>query len=484
MMKISKVFWGAIAVALLIIGYMTFFSSSKISPSLALSQSNGATTSIDTVSQSGLYPIGNAFIDKTGKVALKLPKNAFLPFNFVEGLAAVNYADPKSQDRNRNRFVGYIDKTGKFVIPPGKFIYTEGLDGAENFSEGFAVVVPKTKHEDDPELYGYIDKSGKIVIPAKFEDARPFSSGMAVVGVSVTSGKEQYKRFTIIDRQGKFILDNPKAYADERLLATEGLAAISVAEKWGFVDITGKFVIQPQFSQVGMFADGLAPALETYEMSSLRCGKPGYDGMSKYGYIDRTGKFIIPPQFADAKPFSEGLAAVKISDPQSGKSKWGYIDRTGKFIIPDQFEDAGRGAWGFSDGLAEVPVPPKKSGRNYSSGYIDRTGKFVIQPQFNSHGGSFIDGLAYVGIMYEPNPNLEIPEISAEQSLKEANELQEIFKAHPNGFKDSELSPKERAIFFDRMQKQSISNISPYKGGVEGYIDRTGKFIWKKEYAD
>jgi WG containing repeat len=481
MLKISKVFWGAIAVALLIVSYVTFASSSKISPSLALVQSNGVTAPTDPMSQSGLYPIGDSFIDKTGKVALKLPKNAFHPRGFFEDLAAVNYAKPNSQSRE---FVGYVNKTGKFVIPPDKFTYTESLKGAENFSEGLAVVVPKTKGDGAPELYGYIDKSGKIVIPAKFEEAYPFSSGMAVVGVRVKSGKEEGTRFTIIDRQGKFILDNPQAYADERMLATEGLVAISVGEKWGFVDITGKFVIQPQFSRVGMFADGLAPALETYEMSSLRCGKPDYDGSSKYGYVDRTGKFTIPPQFADAKPFSEGLAAVKVSDPQSGKSKWGYIDRTGKFIIPAQFEDTWGGSWHFVDGLAEVAVPPKKYGRNPSTGYIDRTGKFVIQPQFNSASGPFIDGLAYVGIMYEPNPNLDIPEISIEQHMRDTDELQEIFKAHSNHFKESDLSEKERAVF-DRLQKRSaISSISPYKGGAEGYIDQTGKFIWKKEYAD
>jgi hypothetical protein len=481
MTKIGRLLWGAIAVAVIVIGCVTFFSSSKISSSMALSSSNGDTKHTDSPTRSGLYPIQDSFIDKTGKVALKLPKNAFYPRNFSEDMAAVDYHNPNSQD---GRFVGYIDRSGKFVILPDRFIYTENLKGSENFSEGLAVVVPKTKHKDDPEQSGYIDKSGKIVIPAKFAEAYPFSSGMAVVGVRVKSGKEQVTRFTIIDRQGKFIIDNPTAYADERLFATEGLAAIAVDEKWGFVDVTGKFIISPQFSKVDVFADGLAPALETYEMSQIRCDTPGYDGASKYGYIDRNGKFAIAPQFDDARPFSEGLAAVKIKDPQSNKFKWGYIDRTGKFIIPAQFEDTWGGSWRFVEGLAEVAVPPKKFGRNPSTGYIDRTGKFVIQPQFNSESGPFIDGLAYVSIMYEPNPNIDIPEISFEQIQKDANELQEIMKAHPNGIKESELSPKERVVF-DRIQRQvTTSNISAYKGSAEGYIDRTGKFTWKKEYTD
>ena len=57
---------------------------------------------------------------------------------FSEGLAHVsNYNRPNS---------GFIDKTGKLVIPITK--------PADSFSEGFAKV----------EGLGYIDKSGKVVI--------------------------------------------------------------------------------------------------------------------------------------------------------------------------------------------------------------------------------------------------------------------------------------------------------------------------------
>ena len=31
----------------------------------------------------------------------------------------------------------------------------------------------------------------------------------------------------------------------------------------------------------------------------------------KYGFIDKSGKVVIEPQFDDAEPFSEGLAKVQ-----------------------------------------------------------------------------------------------------------------------------------------------------------------------------
>jgi hypothetical protein len=43
----------------------------------------------------------------------------------------------------------------------------------------------------------------------------------------------------------------------------------------------------------------------------------------KWGYIDRTGKYVVNPQFDSADPFSEGLATVKLG------SKWGYVDESG-----------------------------------------------------------------------------------------------------------------------------------------------------------
>jgi hypothetical protein len=64
-------------------------------------------------------------------------------------------------------------------------------------------------------------------------------------------------------------------------------------------------VIQPQFEEVGIFAEGLAPAKIN----------------GKWGYINKLAEFIIYPEFDFAKPFSQGLALVNVG------SKWGYISR-------------------------------------------------------------------------------------------------------------------------------------------------------------
>ena len=65
---------------------------------------------------------------------------------------------------------------------------------------------------------------------------------------------------------------------------------------------------------------------------------------SKYGFIDKSGKVVIEPQFDNAEPFSEGLACVEKD------GKWGFIDKSGKMVIEPQFD----GASDFSEGLAKV----------------------------------------------------------------------------------------------------------------------------------
>jgi hypothetical protein len=117
--------------------------------------------------------------------------------------------------------------------------------------------------------------------------------------------------------------------------------------KWGYIDRTGKTVIEHAYQGASPFASGLAVVKE--------------DG--KWGYIDKTGKMAIRPQYESANKFSEGLARVVVG------GKHGFIDAAGKMAIEPKF-DCG---WEFSKGLARVIVGDLE-------GYVDKTGKYVWEP--------------------------------------------------------------------------------------------------------
>lgn len=146
----------------------------------------------------------------------------------------------------------------------------------------------------------------------------------------------------------------------------------------GYIDRSGRLVIQPQFMHGWKFSEGLACVV---------------DRSGKTGFIDSTGKYVIPPQFNSSygcyDQFHEGFSGVCIGDKyRDGKlvneEKCGYVDRAGKFtVIPDS--DL---AIDFAEGLA----PVRKNGR---MGYIDKSFKDVIPYKFKS-AGRFYDGRARV----------------------------------------------------------------------------------------
>lgn len=137
----------------------------------------------------------------------------------------------------------------------------------------------------------------------------------------------------------------------------EGLCAVQVGDKWGYIDHTGAWVVQPRYDGAGFFTDGLA----------------GVQTGGVWGFIDRTGRVAIEPAFEDVGFFSEGLVFAVLD------GKTGWIDKTGAWVIPPQFEKG----YFFRCGLAAT-----QSGGKW--GYIDKTGTFVIQPQY-SRAGDFDD---------------------------------------------------------------------------------------------
>ena len=95
---------------------------------------------------------------------------------------------------------------------------------------------------------------------------------------------------------------------------SEGLAAVELNGKWGYIDKTGKEVIPCKYDGAYKFSDGLA-VVYIYIGLYFR---------GKYGFIDKTGKEVIPLKYDKADSFCDGLAKVNLKD------KWSYIDKSGK----------------------------------------------------------------------------------------------------------------------------------------------------------
>lgn len=381
------------------------------------------------------------FRDATGKLVIPYKYDGVGYFS--EGLAPVRIKGVKSQNGNLSNLWGYINTNGKFIIKPkysdarpffDGLAWVEGSNGkifidkkgagfklyrritkVLAFSQGYAAVNISRKK------WGYIDHRGKIVLkPGLFSSnwkwAYPFRNGLALVVW------DNYNKQGLINKKGKMIMKScnrshcPRNGFRAIRQFSEGLAQVLSWKTggWGFIDPDLNIVIQPEFTYVGKFSEGLAPAsgpllwwLPVKKNGKLKwtpytpeeakkkgISKKDVKVKRKWGYINRSGEFVIKPKFGFAWPFTDGMARIAMGGgyyPQR-EGKYGYINKKGTIIIKPRFSNAGS----FYNGYAPVKVGGKAlSFTNGAWGYIDKKGKFFVEPMFDK-ANAFMNGLALV----------------------------------------------------------------------------------------
>jgi hypothetical protein len=273
---------------------------------------------------------------------------------------------------------GYVDKTGKLVIPMTlRCAYQAELWSIPellDFKDGVAVAFrdegyPRVADVDLPKLVTHrtlIDKNGKEVIPW---DSVPITMTF------FTDGVIQSTSTAFIDKSGKVVVDFAPTVAEvhEMILPADsnhreqkpsrvtwstnyynGLNQIKVHWR-DFYSVETVYGVS-YIDKSGKLAYPINPAYDLnisneYGIASVRAR-----GQQKYGLIDKAGRELAAPQYDDIGNFFAGMAPVKKD------GKWGYIDTTGKIVIPLQYA----GAMTFSEGLAYVTPPAH---------FIDVTGK-------------------------------------------------------------------------------------------------------------
>ena len=131
---------------------------------------------------------------------------------------------------------------------------------------------------------------------------------------------------------------------------------------YGWLDKKGNVVIEAQYSDAGLFNDGLALAIRKNDKKSW---------INEYAFINKKGEIVIDfNTYAMMKSFSEGLAAVNVEN--DNKDVWGYINTKGEVVIAPTYGYA----YPFSDGVAIV-------GKNDKNFVIDTKGEVVFIPEKN-----------------------------------------------------------------------------------------------------
>lgn len=171
-----------------------------------------------------------------------------------------------------------------------------------------------------------------------------------------------------IDKSGRYIMSLPGVYAHRTF--TEGLGVVIVhhpdgSSKCGYVDTTGRLVVQPKYDYACPFSEGLA--LVRISVNDF--------------FIDKKGQVVLDPPYHMMSSFSEGLAIMQMN------SLLAYVDKSGRIAIPTRFKCARD----FREGLVAVSLDGERWG------YINKRGQFVVELQF-ARAREFHEGLACVGV--------------------------------------------------------------------------------------
>lgn len=295
----------------------------------------------------------SGYMDKTGKEVI--PCQYDQAYDFHEGLARVE----------KKGSFGFIDKTGKTVIQ------LESGYKAFDVSEGLIRVQKKTS-----EKYGYIDVLGNWVVKPKYNEASDFKEGLAHVDDDYINAKG-LELSNVDNIWGGGLCD---AFFSEGLAAFGKLYIGSEGgHEYGYMDKAGRVVIPAKFGAAYAFQDGIARVRNCVVRGDYRGCYPG-----KYGYIDKKGNEITSFDFSEARDFFEGLAAV--GKYISGELLWGYIRPSGIEDRKCEFEEAGD----FHDGMAKIKY-------NGKWGYIKKQSwkTWDISPKYDC-AYDFHEGLAKV----------------------------------------------------------------------------------------
>lgn len=271
---------------------------------------------------------GYGFIDRRGSFAI--PAKFDAAYTFSEGLARVSIGRKTKPLTSWSWPEAGLPAQWMFVDRQGKVAFRPDFDYVDDFHGGFALVAQRS---DGRCLMSFINKSGRLAFDEWFTVGNDFSEGVAVVSkdpkgimdfhfgrlildnfdlTSSLSLAVKHIDFFLIDADGNKI---PMGPFQNLWSFSDGLAAVQLNDKWGYLNKSGKMVLETKFDAVRDFSEGLAFVS---------------DGEKRY-YIDKSGRRLFDAKgYALMRGYANGVAAI--TECSGGVCKDGYIDKTGHII--------------------------------------------------------------------------------------------------------------------------------------------------------
>lgn len=219
--------------------------------------------------------------------------------------------------------VGLLSSDDKLIVPC-RYDYVTAPS-----AEGYSAVQVGSK-------WGVIDRNGRYSMPLtdKFERIFPFYENYARV---LMKG-----RYGFIDIKGNMYISPQYPDAGN---ASEGMIAVKINNKWGFVNTDEELKVQPYYDQVWAFVNGCAivygsgkynlvnkegkelhASCESLKVTSTGKYLLGREG--RFGLADERGNEFLPVRYEKIREVKDGYFIVNL------RGLYGVLDRNASIVIP------------------------------------------------------------------------------------------------------------------------------------------------------
>ena len=265
------------------------------------------------------------YIDFNGNFVIQTQFELAMPFS--EGRAYVGL----------NGKLGYINKSGEFIVKPQYYScdsFSEGFALVKDTETSDSYFIDKNGQTklnsrnfllselreglincpDEHGNWGFIDIDDNIVIDFQHKFTRPFFEGKgAVAPKKDKDGKSNRKdKYGFVNSENELLIEPNFQGADIRF--SEGLCVVW-DEGYGCIDTKGHLVIPYEFELIKHFKEDLA----VFNPKGRN---------EKFGVIGKNGMVKIEPKYSHLEDFKNGLSEIIIGTDYES-FKYGYINKNG-----------------------------------------------------------------------------------------------------------------------------------------------------------
>ena len=223
-----------------------------------------------------------------------------------EGNIIKDFEYSYASDFNNN--IAIAEKNGKYIT-----LYSNGTEIKEydfiikNFKVNKNLFLEDLEVIEKDNKEGYINKNMEIIINPKYDFASEFHEGLAIV--------ENNNNFYIVDKTGKELFDLQKVSVDTNDYFSDDLLVVKYNNKCAYINKSFKFVSN--------IYD---------EASTLKNGMGLVNKNGKYGFIDKSGKLVINLIYDEATDFADDVVIVKKNE------KYGIINKQGQEVVGFEYD--------------------------------------------------------------------------------------------------------------------------------------------------